>query len=448
VAELTFIGAADTVTGSKHLLTRNGRHMLIDCGLFQGTAEVTALNSVPLPVAPKDIESVVITHGHIDHVGYLPKLVHDGFRGTIFATPPTRALMSIVLEDALNLQSHLQKRGLHHEQYIPPAYYNEADVQRVLQLTQTAALATPFDVCGMKAQFQNAAHIIGSSFVQLDMGDRRVVFSGDVGRYNRTLLYDPTAMGPADVLVCEATYGDRVHPPDALGALEATLLQAGERGGPIIIPAFAVERTQEILFSLGSLQASNSQIAALPVYLDSPMAEKVDDLFQQFPDAHKPLPPNNGKTFGAAATVVVTTDDSKRLNTLPGAHIIISSSGMAAGGRVLHHIYHHVSDPKATILFVGYQGAGTLGSVLTSGAKTVRILGDILPVNATVGNITGYSAHADRDEIQRWLQTCTGKPHFYAVHGEPVAAQFLCDTVRSKYQWVADVAHRGVTVTI
>lgn len=449
MAELTFVGAAGTVTGSKHLLTCNGRHIFIDCGLFQGTADVTALNGVPLPVAPKDIEAVIVTHGHIDHVGYLPKLVRDGFRGTIFCTPATRGLMGIVLEDAANLQVHLQKRGMHHEKYVPPPFYNEADVQQTIQKTKTVPLNQPFDVAGMKATYQNAAHIIGSAFVQLDIGSRRIVFSGDMGRYNRTLLYDPAPMGNADVLVCESTYGDRVHPPDALGTLETTLTAAIARGGPIIIPAFAVERTQEILFSLGQLQARNAAIARTPIYLDSPMAEKVDDLFSVFPDAHKPLPAQNGKTFGAAGvTLVVTTDDSKRLNQLGGSHIIVSASGMAAGGRVLHHIYHHVSDPKATVLFVGFQGPGTLGSILMGGTKSVRIFGDLLPVHAFIGNITGYSAHADRDEIQRWFDTCTTKPHFYAVHGDPVAAQFLCDIVRAKYSWIGDVAHRGATVNI
>ena len=449
MAELTFVGAAGTVTGSKHLLTSNGRHILIDCGLFQGTASVTALNNVPLPVEPKDIEAVVITHGHIDHVGYLPKLVHDGFHGTIYSTPATRALMEIVLEDAVNLQTHLRERGMQREHYAPPPFYNEADVQETIKRTTAVALNTPFDVTGLKATYQNAAHIIGSAFVQLDIAGRRTVFSGDVGRYNRTLLYDPTPMGAADTLVCESTYGDRTHPPDALGALEQTLVEAMARGGAVVIPAFAVERTQEILFSLGQLQARNAQIARLPVYLDSPMAERVDDLFAKFPDAHKPLPANNGSTFGCAnVTLAVTTDQSKAINQVRGPHVILSSSGMAAGGRVLHHIYNHITDPQATILFVGYQGAGTLGFLLMNGAKMIRIFGDHLPVRASVGNITGYSAHADRDEIQRWFDTCASKPHFFAVHGEPVAAQFLCDLVRSKYDWVADVARRGVTVTI
>lgn len=450
MAELTFVGAAGTVTGSKHLLTVNGRHIFIDCGLFQGTADITALNSIPLPVAPKDVEAVIITHGHVDHVGYLPKFVHDGFRGTIYSTPPTRSLINIVLEDALHLQTHLKERGMHNDHYAPPPFYNETDVQRTIQMTKTIALETPFDVAGMKAVYKNAAHIIGSAFVELHIGDHCVVFSGDVGRYNRTLLYDPASIGNADTLVCESTYGDRVHPPDPLDALEQTLARGIARGGAIVIPAFAVERSQELLFSIGQLQRRNAAIATVPVFLDSPMAAQVDALFEKFPDAHKPVPfDSDGTPFGCEnLTIAIETEQSKAINRVQGPHIIVSASGMATGGRVLHHIYNHVSDPKATLLFVGYQSAGTLGYFLTHGADTIRIYGDMLPVRAEVGRISGFSAHADKNEIQQWFDTCPTKPKFFAVHGDPVSAQALCDLVRSKYGWVANVAARGTTVSV
>lgn len=450
MAELTFVGAAGTVTGSKHLLTVDQRHSFIDCGLFQGTADVTALNGIPLPIDPKDVEAVIVTHGHIDHVGSLPKLVHDGFRGTIYATPATGALMNIVLEDAVHLQAHLHQRGMHHEPYTPPPFYNEADVQRTLELTKATPLDTPFDVAGMRATYRNAAHIIGSAFVELRIGDRTVVFSGDIGRYNRTLLYDPAPIGAADTLVCESTYGDRVHPPDALGMLAETLARGIARGGAIVIPAFAVERSQELLLSIGQLQRRDPRIANIPVFLDSPMASHVDDLFERFPDAHKPIPfDSSGAPFGCGnLTIAVETEQSKAINRVQGPHVIISASGMAAGGRVLHHIYNHVADPHATLLFVGYQSAGTLGYFLTHGAQTIRIYGDTLPVHAAIGQISGYSAHADRDEIQRWFDTCPSKPAFYAVHGDPVSAQAMCDLVRSKYGWAGNVAARGTTVTI
>jgi metallo-beta-lactamase family protein len=450
VAELTFIGAAGTVTGSKHLLTSNGRHVLIDCGLFQGTKDIVSLNSIPLPVKPAEIEAIVITHGHIDHVGYLPKLVRDGFRGPIYATPATRALMRIVLEDAANLQAHLHARGLHEEAYAPPPFYDEANVQETIQQTKPTPLETPFDVAGLKTTFRNAAHIIGSAFAELEIAGRTVVFSGDMGRYNRTLLYDPEPIGKADALICESTYGDRVHPPDPLGALEEQLLDGIRRGGAIVIPAFAVERSQEILMSIGQLQRKNPVIASVPVFLDSPMAAQVDDLFERFSDAHKPIPFDGPSTpFGCQhLTVAVETEQSKAINHVKGPHIIVSASGMATGGRVLHHIYNHVSDPHSTILFVGYQSASGLGFFLTHGAQTIRIFGDTLPVHAAIGQISGYSAHADRNEIQQWFDTCTGKPAFYAVHGDPVSAQSLCDLVRTKYNWTATVAARGTTVTV
>jgi metallo-beta-lactamase family protein len=450
VAELTFVGAAGTVTGSKHLLTAGGRHIFIDCGLFQGTGEVTALNNAPLPVDPKDVEAVVVTHGHLDHAGYLPKLVHDGFSGTIFATPATRELMVIVLEDAAGLQEHLHRRGLHEEHYAPPPFYSDADVRQTIALTKTVPLEESFEAAGLKATYRNAAHIIGSAFVEFEIGGRSIVFSGDMGRYNRMLLYDPSPIGCAGTLVCESTYGDRVHPGNALESLSKALVGAAERGGAAVIPAFAVERAQEILFSIGELQRTTPALAGIPVFLDSPMAAKVDDLFARFPDAHKPVDfQTNGKPFGCDhLTVAITTDESKAINTVRGPHIIVSASGMAAGGRVLHHLYNHVPDPKATIVFVGYQSLGTLGFFLTHGARTIRVLGDNLPVRAAVSQIGGFSAHADQTEIQRWLDTCTSKPRFYAVHGDPPAAEALCGIVRSRYTWVANPAVRGTTVIV
>jgi metallo-beta-lactamase family protein len=450
VAELTFIGAAGTVTGSKHLFSRNGHHILVDCGLFQGSHDILALNSVPLPIKPSEIEAVVITHGHIDHVGYLPKLVHDGFRGTIYTTPATRALMSIVLQDAAHLQEHLQRRGHHEEQYAPPPFYNEADVARTMEMTKSAELEQPFAVAGMEALYRNAAHIIGSAFVEFTIGDRRIVFSGDIGRYNRALLYDPALIERADALICESTYGDRVHPPDAQAELRETLVSAVERGGATVIPAFAVERTQEILLSIGQLQRQDPRLAHVAIYLDSPMAEHVDELFAKFPNAHKPIAFNSeSEPFGCAnLRVAISTEESKAINRVRGPHIILSASGMAAGGRVLHHLYNHIADAGATILFVGYQSIGTLGYFLTQGAPTIKIFGDQLPVRAHIGSIHGYSAHADRNEIQQWLNTCSTKPVFFAVHGDPVSAQALCDLVRAKYNWNASVAARGTTVQV
>jgi metallo-beta-lactamase family protein len=452
VAELTFIGAAGIVTGSKHLLTVGGKHILVDCGMFQGVKSVTALNALPLPLAADDIDAVIVTHGHLDHVGYLPKLIRDGFSGPIFCTPPTEAVMQIVLDDSANLQQELQERGYQHQRpYAPPLYCDQRDVDRTMKRVQPMALHQPFDVAGtLKATYFDAGHIIGSAFAGLEFEDKRVVFSGDLGRYDRPLLFDPEAMGEATDLVCESTYANQVHPPEPDDALHAVLLAGIARGGAIVIPAFAVERSQDILLAIATLQARDPQIATLPVHLDSPMAEKVDDVFENFPAAHRPLP-NDSRTnpFGVRNfTMHVTTEESKALNSVTGPHVIVSASGMASGGRVLHHLHNNLGDPKATVIFPGYQSLGTLGYILTRGAKRVTLYNDTIPVAATILHLAGFSAHADRNELHRWLQTCTTTPHLYAVHGEAPSAAALAAMARGSFGWKADVAYRGTTVEL
>jgi metallo-beta-lactamase family protein len=452
VAELTFVGAAGTVTGSKHLLTIGGRRIFIDCGLFQGVVDVRALNDVPLPVPASDIDAVVITHGHLDHIGYLPKLVRDGFGGPVFCTPPTQGLMQIVLDDAAHLQQELHARGFNHERpHAPPPYYDESDVVATMRLVRPVALDTPFDPAGVAiATYHNAGHIIGSAFVALEFEGKRVVFSGDLGRYERPLLYDPDPVGTADVIVSESTYGDRIHPPDPSEELRSTLDEAIDRGGPIVIPAFAVERSQDILLAIAQIQARDQRAASLPIHLDSPMAAKVDALFEAFPDAHKPIPRDrSGTPFGVQNfSLEVTTEQSKALNELTGPTVIVSASGMASGGRILHHLHNHLADPKATIVFPGYQSVGTLGFLLTHAAHTVRIFGDTLPVLANIVHLSGFSAHADQNDLKRWFGTCPSTPHLYAVHGEVESATAVATLAGSAFGWPAEVAHRGVTVDI
>jgi metallo-beta-lactamase family protein len=452
VAELTFIGAAGIVTGSKHLLTINGKHVLVDCGMFQGTKDVVALNGIPLPVAADDIDAVVVTHGHLDHVGYLPKLIHDGFSGPIFCTPPTREVMQIVLDDSANLQQELQERGYQHQRpYAPPMYYDPRDVDRTMKHVQPTPLHKPFDVEGvMQATYYDAGHIIGSAFVAFEFDNKRVVFSGDIGRYDRPLLFDPETIGAASDLICESTYANQVHPPQPIEDLRQAILGGIARGGAIVIPAFAVERSQDILLAVATLQAQDPQIAKLPVHLDSPMAEKVDAVFEHFPDAHKPIPNDSPSTpFGVQHfTEHVTTQDSKALNHVEGPHLILSASGMASGGRVLHHLHNHIGDPKATIIFPGYQSLGTLGYVLTHGAKKVTLYNDVIPIRAKLVHLSGFSAHADRNELHRWLSTCTTTPHLYAVHGEAPSAAALAAMARDGFGWKADVGYRGTTVTL
>jgi metallo-beta-lactamase family protein len=450
VAELTFVGAAGTVTGSKHLLTVGDQHLYIDCGMFQGSRETVALNDAPLPVPAAQTDAIVLTHGHIDHVGYLPKIVHDGFHGPVYCTPATAGLLEIVLEDAAHLQQHMAERGLEHERarHIP-AFYDDDDVQATLKLLKTVELETDFEVCGVPMRYHNAGHILGSAFVDARVEGKRVIFSGDVGRYGRPLLYDPADLDTADVVVCESTYGDRNHPPDALGAFEKILLDGIARGGTIVIPAFAVERTQDILYSIGVLQKRDPEIARTPVHVDSPMGIKVDALFARYPEAHKPFIDTPQQPLGCDnVTLHVTTDESKQLNHLQGPAIVIASSGMASGGRILHHLHNHIPDPKSTMVFAGFQGPGTLGNQLVHGARTAKILGDVLDVRATIVNPSGYSAHADQTELLRWLGTLKNKPHLYAVHGEPASAAALAAAVQAKLGFSAGVAARGETVTI
>lgn len=451
MADITFAGAAGTVTGSKHLVSTAGKHFLVDCGLFQGTAPTQSLNDQPLPVPAAQIDAVAITHGHIDHVGYLPKLVHDGFRGPIHCTPPTAALVQIVLDDAAHLQEHLHSRGFTNERpHSPPAYYSADDVAATIKLVVPVPYETDFEVCGARLRYRDAGHIIGSGFIDATIEGKRVFFSGDLGRYNRPLLFDPADPAcAADVVLCESTYGDRIHPPDPIGDLQTILQAAIVRGGPVVIPAFAVERTQELLYAIGQLQKIDQRIAQLPVHLDSPMAIRVDTLFANFPDAHKAFPNTPDAPFGCRNLQIhVTTQESMALNDLHGSAIVISASGMASGGRILHHLHNQIPNPAATILFVGYQGAGTLGNLMVHGAKMVRIYGDALPVKATVSAISGFSAHADQNELLRWLGGFTNKPRMYAIHGEPTSAQVLDAVVRERLGWNTQAAARGTTITL
>jgi metallo-beta-lactamase family protein len=418
--------------------------------MFQGKANVTALNDVPLPIPATQIEAVVVTHGHIDHVGYLPKLVKDGFKGTIHCTPATAAIIDIVLEDAANLQTYLHKHGHDREApNAPPPFYDQANVAATLPLIQTHELHAPFEVCGATITYKNAGHILGSAFIDMALEGKRFIFSGDLGRYGRPLLFDPEDLDRADAIVCESTYGDRVHPPDPLGDLKSALDAALVRGGPIVIPAFAVERTQDLLLAIGTLQKTDAGIAGLSVHVDSPMAIKVDAVFTNFPDAYRPVANTAAAPFGCHdVTLHVTTDESKALNTLNAPAIVISASGMASGGRILHHLHNQMSNPKATILFCGFQGPGTLGNLLVHGAQSVRIFGDDLPVRAAIVNLSGYSAHADQNELLRWLGTLKNKPTMYAVHGDPDVVAVFIKVVQEKLGFTTVAGARGTTVEL
>lgn len=451
MADLTFIGAAGTVTGSKHLISVDGRHALVDCGLFQGRREIEALNHVPLPVAPNELDAVAITHGHLDHVGYLPKLVRDGYRGPIYCTPATADVMAIVLEDAAGLQRHMHDCGFHHERCHGLApFFTYEDVQNALGQIKTVDVESEFAFCGATARYRKAGHIIGAAYLEVALNGRRAVFSGDLGRYGTPLLEDPEPLEPPDTLVCEATYGDRNHPPDPLPELESALVEGIERGGPILIPSFAVERSQELLFAIGKLQRSNDRIAPIPVHLDSPMAIKVDAVFAHHPEAHKPLPEDRGAPFGCQnLTIHISSEESKQLNDLSGPAIVIASSGMATGGRVLFHLHRELPNARATVIFSGYLVNGTLGAAVVNGANPIRIFGDPLTVKAKIVHLGAFSAHAGQEELLRWIGTLQSKrTRVYLVHAESGAAETLAAILRERMNIDTTVAQRGMTVPL
>jgi metallo-beta-lactamase family protein len=451
MAELTFVGAAGTVTGSKHLLSLDGHRAFVDCGLFQGTRDIEALNHEPLPVTPEDLDAIALTHGHLDHVGYLPKIVRDGFRGPIYCTPATADVAAIVLEDAASLQCHLQERGYNRERCHGLApFFTDADVHQALSQIKTVAVETDFAFCGATARYHGVGHIIGAAYLGIAFDGRKMIFSGDVGRYNTSLLNDPTPLDGASTVVCEATYGDRQHPPESQATFEKALLDGIERGGPILIPSFAVERSQDILFSIGSLQRSNPRIASVPVHLDSPMAIKVDAVFARYGDAHKPLPGGTDAPFGCRnLTLHVSTEESKAINDISGPAIVIAASGMATGGRILHHLHRNLTNPRATIIFPGYLVRGTLGRIIADGVTPVRIFGDDLEVRATILHLSGFSAHAGQDELLRWLGTLQSKPDsVYLVHAERSAANVFAEVLKGRLGFNAVVAQRGVSVEV
>lgn len=458
--DLTFLGAAGTVTGSKHLVRAGGRRVLLDCGLFQGLKALRLRNWAPLAVAASSIDAVVLSHAHVDHSGALPLLVRQGFQGPIYCTPATRDLLGVLLRDAAHLQEEDAERAnrRHYSKHKPAQpLYTVADAEAALALVQPRAFGTAFDVAdGMTVRFRRAGHILGAATVELDLARPRLlrlVFSGDLGRWNRPILHDPELVDSADVLLVESTYGDRVHAADPEEALAAVLREASERGGAVIIPAFAVGRTQELVWLLRGLEAAG-RIPTLPVVVDSPMAIDVTEIYARHHSEHD-LPMRTASADGASALrtadfqLARTPEQSKALNDHRGPLVIISASGMATGGRVLHHLAHRLPDPRTTVLLTGFQAAGTRGRSLADGAATLRMYGTDVPVRARVVQVDGLSAHADREELRRWLRGFRRPPRrTYVVHGEPQAADRLAAMLRTDLGWTAQVAEDHETVRL
>jgi metallo-beta-lactamase family protein len=481
VITLTFLGAARTVTGSKYLVESNGARIMVDAGLFQGLKELRLRNWQDLPVPASSIQAIVLTHAHLDHCGYLPRLVAQGFRGRIFCTQGTQDLCRIVLPDAGRLQEEDAEFANRHQfSKHKPALplYREVDAARAVSQLQPCGYDRPMPVAsGIDVDFINAGHLLGSSYVRMRIDGRTVLFGGDLGRYGRPVLPDPTPIGEADYLLVESTYGDRIHEQDDNGdRLAGIVNNAAAKGGRLIIPAFAIGRVEELLYWLKRLEEEH-RIPVLPVYLDSPMAsaalsrytERIHELDPELqPERQDDKMPHDAAAPHDEATrrhqarqeremcifcterfrVVASPDESKRLTASRTPAIVISSSGMAEGGRVLHHLKATLPDPRNTVLFAGYQGVGTRGRRLVDGEKSVKIHGEWVPVAAAIESIDSMSAHADAGEIMRWLTGFTTAPRqTFIVHGEPVAQDALAARIHAELGWSTKAPQHGEQVT-
>jgi metallo-beta-lactamase family protein len=455
---LTFLGAAQTVTGSKHLVGTGSHQVLVDAGLFQGQKELRLRNWADLPMPARDIDAVVLTHAHLDHVGYLPRLVAQGFRGRVFCTPGTLDLARLVMTDAAHLQEE-DARQANREGYSRhhPALplYTVADAWRAISQLQPLGYDRPVDVVpGVEISYVPVGHLLGAAAVQMTLaGGKRLVFGGDLGRYNRPVLQDPRSIPVADVLLVESTYGDRIHEPDDDGErLSAIIKDTAAAGGRVIIPAFAIGRVEEVLYWIKKLE-DEQRIPILPVYLDSPMANDALEFYgNRARELDAAFMENGGRLAGFMTrrfTSVTSTQQSKDVTRSTKSAIVISASGMATGGRVLHYLRATLPDPRNTILFVGYQAAGTRGRQLVDGVKQVKIHGRFIDVHARIERLDSMSAHADAAEIVTWLTGFTQPPQMtYIVHGEPPAQTALALRIKTELSWTTHAPAHGETVEL
>jgi metallo-beta-lactamase family protein len=452
-AKLRFLGAAQNVTGSRFLLETENTKLLVDCGLYQ-ERQLRARNWEPFPVQPASIDAVLLTHAHLDHCGLLPKLVSEGFNGPIFCTPATSEIAQIVLADSGHLQEEdaEYKRKRHEKEGRKGAYpelplYTADDAKACTPLFQTFRYGRTIQLDGgLEATFYDAGHILGSSMIKVKFpvnGEHRtVLFSGDIGRPGRPIVRDPTVFEEADYVLLESTYGDREHQPteDVEDAIGDVINSTEQAGGNIIVPSFAIERSQEILYYVNALLRAN-KIPHIPIILDSPMATNVTEVFKNHPELYddqmaKLVRDKNSPFNFPDLKITRTTEESKAINFIKETIMVIAGSGMCTGGRIKHHLVNNISQPENTIMFVGYQAVGTLGRSIVDGIKEVRILGQKRKVEARVTQIHGFSSHADRAEILKWLTEFNKAPRaLFLVHGEPESARNFSDYITEKTGW-------------
>lgn len=461
MATLSFWGGVGTVTGSKYLIESDRGRVLIDCGMFQGLKELRERNWQDPPFDPKSLDAVLITHAHIDHTGYLPRLVALGFNNPVYCSRGTADLVKILLPDAARLQEEdADYRNRHkltkHQPALP--LYTEDDARAAIQLIHSVEnTGQPVEVApGIRAGFRIAGHILGSSLVLVeidgagnDRKGRRVLFSGDLGHYDQPIIRDPVAPPACDYLLVESTYGDRLHDPEKPNdALTRIVNDAVKRNGVVLIPAFAIGRTQELIYLIRELE-DEKRIPILPVRVDSPMAAKATEAYsnrtEEQDEGYASVLARHERPLQTHSMITASSrEESKKLNDERGTRIIISASGMMTGGRVLHHALRILPDSNATIVFVGYQAAGTIGRRILDGEKEVKVMGQWVPVRCHIERIGGFSAHADWKEVLRWLEGLPSPPRcVFNTHGEPEAAQAMRDHIAERFGWRVEVPHYG-----
>jgi metallo-beta-lactamase family protein len=457
MAKITFHGAAKTVTGSKYLLEADNAAVLIDCGLFQGLKELREKNWQPTPFSTKQLDAVVLTHAHLDHIGFLPRIVKQGFRGKIYCTPATAKLSEITLFDSAKIQesdaSYANKKGF--SKHVPAfPLYEKRDVEQTIKLFHAIARDDWFSpVEPFWMRYHDAGHLLGSNMIEVEIRNQqpplRILFSGDVGRYDGPLYHDPTPPPACDYLICECTYGNRDHAEDGLmDGLAEVVTRSVKRGGVMLVAAFAIGRSQQLIYLLQILKKAK-RIPDIPIFLDSPMAVDATGIYHDFHEDHDlsegELDPEHPLFGGPRIFLCRKTEESKALNRFAGPGMIISSSGMMTGGRIIHHLKHRLSDPKNTVILGGFMAEGTRGRLLQDGAKFLRMHGERVPVRAAIENVPGLSGHADRKGLLRWLEPLAAPRRTFLTHGELESAEAFAAELSNSRGWDVHIPGLGET---